>query len=77
MSATYYFLPSRNVFGEGSVAQAGELLKSLNVSKPLIVTDAFLAWQSAWSRSLRHLECPVLFLEVQSQTRRIKMWRLV
>ena len=43
MSATYYFLPSRNVFGEGSVAQAGELLKSLNVCKPLIVTDAFLA----------------------------------
>ena len=56
MSATYYFLPSRNVFGEGSVAQAGELLKSLNVSKPLIVTDAFLAKSGMAERLVKILE---------------------
>ena len=43
MASTYYFLPTRNVFGEGSVAEAGDLLKSLNTKKTLIVTDKFLA----------------------------------
>lgn len=41
--STYYFLPTRNIFGEGSVKEAGTLLKSLNVSKAMIVTDKFLA----------------------------------
>lgn len=41
--STYYFLPTRNVFGEGSVQEAGTLAKTLNVKKILIVTDAFLA----------------------------------
>lgn len=41
--ATYYFLPTRNVFGEGAVKEAGDLLKGLNVNKTLIVTDKFLA----------------------------------
>ena len=27
--STYYFVPSRNVFGEGSVVETGELMKSL------------------------------------------------
>ena len=40
---TYYFLPTRNVFGEGSVNEAGNVAKSLGISKILIVTDAFLA----------------------------------
>lgn len=40
--ATYYFLPTRNVFGEGSVNEAGQLAKTLGVKKPLIVTDAYL-----------------------------------
>ena len=40
--ATYYFLPTRNVFGEGSVNEAGKLAKTLGVNKPLIVTDAYL-----------------------------------
>lgn len=40
--ATYYFLPTRNVFGEGSVNEAGQLAKTLSVKKPLIVTDAYL-----------------------------------
>lgn len=39
----YYFLPTRNVFGEGCVNEAGALAKSLNMKKALIVTDAFLA----------------------------------
>ncbi len=42
MATTYYFLPTRNLFGEGSVAEAGQLMKSLNGKKCLIVTDKFL-----------------------------------
>lgn len=41
--STYYFLPTRNVFGEGSVKEAGQLAVTLNVKKILIVTDKFLA----------------------------------
>lgn len=41
--STYYFLPTRNVFGEGSVEEAGTLANTLNIKKILIVTDAFLA----------------------------------
>ena len=37
--STYYFLPTRNVFGEGAVNEAGALLGSLNVSRAMIVTD--------------------------------------
>ena len=32
MSLTYYFLPTRNVFGEGAVNEAGKLMKSLEYS---------------------------------------------
>lgn len=41
--ATYYFLPTRNVFGEGAVNEVGELAKTLKVSKMMLVTDKFLA----------------------------------
>ncbi len=41
--STYYYLPTRNVFGEGAVNEAGELMKSLGGKKTMIVTDAFLA----------------------------------
>lgn len=41
--STYYYLPTRNVFGEGSVQEAGALAKSLKMKKTMIVTDAFLA----------------------------------
>ncbi|MGI6109183.1 MAG: iron-containing alcohol dehydrogenase [Eubacteriaceae bacterium] len=41
--STYYFLPTRNVFGEGAVNEAGALMKSLGGSNCMIVTDAFLA----------------------------------
>ncbi|MEG2441493.1 MAG: iron-containing alcohol dehydrogenase [Acetivibrio sp.] len=37
--ATYYYLPTRNVFGEGAVNEAGILMKSLRAKKTLIVTD--------------------------------------
>ncbi len=43
MSTTYYFLPTRNLFGEGCVQEAGQLLASLKAKKCLIVTDKFLA----------------------------------
>lgn len=39
---TYYFLPTRNVFGEGAVQEAGNLGKSLGMKKVMLVTDAFL-----------------------------------
>ncbi len=41
--ATYYFLPTRNLFGEGAVNEVGDLMASLGGKKPMIVTDAFLA----------------------------------
>lgn len=40
---TYYYLPTRNVFGEGSVDEVGELAKTLKSKKIMIVTDSFLA----------------------------------
>ncbi len=40
---TYYYLPTRNVFGEGAVKEVGKLMKTLDGKAPLIVTDAFLA----------------------------------
>lgn len=40
--STYYFLPTRNVFGEGAVQEAGNLVKSLGAKKCLIVTDRYL-----------------------------------
>lgn len=43
MATTYYFLPTRNLFGEGSVQEAGDLMLSLGGKKALIVTDVYLA----------------------------------
>jgi alcohol dehydrogenase len=43
--STYYFLPTRNVFGEDAAQECGDLLASLNAKKALIVTDAFLGTQ--------------------------------
>ncbi|MCD7948176.1 MAG: iron-containing alcohol dehydrogenase [Oscillospiraceae bacterium] len=40
--STYYFLPTRNVFGDGAVNESGALMKSLNANKVLLVTDKFL-----------------------------------
>ena len=52
--STYYFLPTRNVFGEGAVNEAGTLLKSLNVGRTMIVTDKFLA-QSGMAASIQEI----------------------
>ena len=41
--STYYFLPTRNVFGIGASKEAGQLMRSLGGTKTMIVTDAFLA----------------------------------
>lgn len=41
--STYYFLPTRNVFGQNSVEEVGELMKSLGGSRAMIVTDDFLS----------------------------------
>ena len=52
--STYYFLPTRNVFGEGAVNEIGALLGSLNVSHAMIVTDKFLA-QSGMAASIQEI----------------------
>lgn len=41
--STYYYLPTRNVFGEGAVKECGLLMGSLDAKKSMIVTDAYLA----------------------------------
>lgn len=41
--STYYFLPTRNLFGAGAMNETGELLKGLGAKKVLIVTDAFFS----------------------------------
>ncbi|KGQ31616.1 alcohol dehydrogenase [Gallibacterium genomosp. 2] len=41
--STYYFLPTRNVFGEGAVNEVGHLMLSLDAHSVMIVTDKFLA----------------------------------
>ena len=52
--STYYFLPTRNVFGEGAVNEVGALMGSLNVSHAMIVTDKFLA-QSGMAASVSQI----------------------
>ena len=49
---TYYFLPTRNVFGEGAVQEIGTLFGSLHASRAMIVTDKFLAQSGRQRRSL-------------------------
>ena len=41
--STYYYLPTRNVFGAGSVEEVGALMESLGGKHTMIVTDSFLA----------------------------------
>ena len=41
--STNYFVNSRKVIGECSVAETGHLMKSLGGTKAMIVTDEFLA----------------------------------
>lgn len=43
MATTYYYLPTRNLFGEDSVQEVGSLMQSLGGKKSMIVTDSFLA----------------------------------
>lgn len=43
--STYYYLPTRNVFGEDAANESGELLASLHATKALIVTDDYLCKQ--------------------------------
>lgn len=52
--STYYFLPTRNVFGEGAVQEVGALMGSLDVSHAMIVTDKFLA-QSGMAASVSQI----------------------
>ncbi len=40
--SSYFFIPTRSIFGEGCVNEVGELVADLGGKKPLIVTDAFL-----------------------------------
>lgn len=62
--STYYFLPTRNVFGEGSVNEAGELAKTLGIKKIMIVTDAFLAKTGMAERLQKIYESAGIFSHV-------------
>lgn len=76
--STYYFLPTRNVFGENSVQEAGVLAKTLNVKKILIVTDAFLAKNGMADKVAaiyKDAGIDVHILAAQNPTRLIKMWK--
>lgn len=41
--STYYFIPTKNIFGAGCVEETGAVALSLGMKKPLIVTDKFLS----------------------------------
>lgn len=40
--STYYYLPTRNIFGAGAVNEVGQLMNSLGGKRAMIVTDSFL-----------------------------------
>ena len=61
---TYYYLPSRNLFGEGAVKEAGQLMRSLSGSRVMIVTDAFLAKSGMAERVKGILEAAGLWVHV-------------
>lgn len=80
MATTYYFLPTRNLFGEDSVQETGALMQSLGGKKTMIVTDSFLASSGMAADVQEILKNPtwkVLSLEELSQTQRIQMLRVV
>lgn len=62
--STYYFLPTRNVFGEGAVNDAGALMKSLNITKAMIVTDAYLASSGMAEKIKLIIKCTGLSAEI-------------
>lgn len=41
--STYYFIPTKSIFGAGCVQETGDIAKSLGMEKALIVTDEFLS----------------------------------
>ncbi len=40
--ATYYFIPTKSLFGAGCIEEIGKIAHSLTMKKALIVTDSFL-----------------------------------
>jgi len=42
MSKSEYFIPTINLFGQGTIQEVGNRIKAINGKKVLIVTDAFL-----------------------------------
>lgn len=54
MATTYYYLPTRNLFGEDSVQEVGSLMQSLGGKKSMIVTDSFLA-TSGMAESIQNI----------------------
>ena len=76
--STYYFLPTRNVFGEGAVQEAGDLVKSLGAKKCLIVTDRYLGQIGMADRVqgiLKKAGIEACILQEQNPTQRIRTWR--
>ena len=58
-------VPTRLVHGPGAVAHVGEALRSLGVTRPLLVTDPGVAAAGLVDRVLEHLENPVVFDQVR------------
>jgi len=58
-------VPTRLVHGPGAVARIGEALRSLGVSRPLLVTDPGVAAAGLVDRVLEHLSEPVVFDQVR------------
>lgn len=58
-------VPTRLVHGPGAVAHVGEALRSLGVTRPLLVTDPGVAAAGLVDRVLEHLEYPVVFDQVR------------
>ncbi|VEJ09705.1 iron-containing alcohol dehydrogenase [Actinobacillus delphinicola] len=48
--STYYFIPTKSVFGAGCVEDTGEIANSLGMKKALIVTDKFLSQSGVANR---------------------------
>jgi choline dehydrogenase len=58
-------VPTRLVHGPGALAQLGDALAGLAVTRPLLVTDPGVAAAGLVDRALEHLDDPIVFDEVR------------
>jgi choline dehydrogenase len=58
-------VPTRLVHGPGAIAQLGDTLAALGVSRPMLVTDPGVVAAGLAERALEHLDDPVVFDRVR------------